>query len=343
VRLKGRQLRFLMTAISGWTVVRVVATLPGAEVALLPSIPLDAAKAYAARALPAHETVPSVSVATNGLQARPFDPALQHPPTAAKTAPSAAFLPVDAPAPASAHARSAVPLAPAYAATPLIPAFGRPAQASSPSRWSAGAYLFVRPGDTQASLAGGGALGGSQAAARITYRINPDGPVRTALALRTYAPLHGPGAEAAAGFDWHPVAGRPLRLSVERRVALDGWGRNAWSAYAAGGVYAEPLPKVVVDGYAQAGIVGMRARDLFVDGGLRAGRRIALGDTMLVAGGGVWGAAQPRAERLDAGPRLALSVPVADVSLTVAAEGRFRLAGAARPGSGAALTVAVDF
>jgi hypothetical protein len=210
------------------------------------------------------------------------------------------------------------------------------------SRWTASAYAFVRPG-SGASLAGGGALGGSQAAARVTYRLNGDTTVRTALAARVYAPLRGRGAEGAVGLDWHPLPTIPFRLSVERRVGLDRAGRDAWSAYAAGGFYAEPRPGAVVDGYAQAGVVGARSRDLFADAAVRVGRRMNLGKAALVVGGGAWGAAQPGAERLDVGPRVATAVPVMGGTLAVAAEARLRVAGQARPGSSAALTVSVDF
>ena len=51
---------------------------------------------------------------------------------------------------------------------------------------------------------------------------------------------------------------------------------------------------VVVDGYAQAGMVGARRRDLFADGALRGGYRRELGGSRsLTLGGGAWGAAQP--------------------------------------------------
>jgi hypothetical protein len=236
------------------------------------------------------------------------------------------------------YAASATPSEPD--AIPFVPV--RP-PAPKRSRWTLSAYLFARPGEG-ASLASGGALGGSQAAARITYQLNGDGPVRTAAVARFYTPLHVKGAEAALGFDWHPLSRVPLRLSVERRIALDDAGCNAWSAYAAGGFYTEVLRRALVaDGYAQAGVVGAHRGDLFVDGALRAGHRIALGKSALTIGGGLWGAAQPGVSRLDAGPRAALVLPVATHSISAALEGRFRIAGRASPGSGVALTLGVDF
>ena len=211
------------------------------------------------------------------------------------------------------------------------------------SRWAASFYAFVRPGGSRPGLAGGGELGGSQAAARIAYRLNRSGPVRTALAVRSYAPLHDKGAEVAAGLDWHPWPKVPVRLSVERRVALDRAGRSAWSAYGAGGFYMERLDgALVLDGYGQAGVVGARARDLFADGAVRAGHRVKLGPVSLAGGAGLWGGAQPGAARLDLGPRLGVTLPLAGHSFGLAVEGRFRVAGHARPGSGMALTLGIE-
>lgn len=203
------------------------------------------------------------------------------------------------------------------------------------------AYVFVRPGGTRPSLAGGGELGGSQVAARLAWR--PRGGA-LGLAARVYAPLRHDGAEAAVGIDWHPAPVLPLRLSIERRQRLDGAGRSAWSAYAAGGFYRGGAPGALeFDGYAQAGVVGARRRDGFVDGALRLGYRLPARHVVPVMGVGLWGAAQPGVSRIDIGPRASLRLPLAGHVMTVALDGRFRLAGQARPGSGAALTVAADF
>ena len=176
-------------------------------------------------------------------------------------------------------------------------------------------------------------------AGRVAYRLT-DGPIRTAAAARLYAPLGGKGVEGAVGLDWAIAKG--VRLSAERRIGLDRAGRDAWSVYAAGGIYRDPRPGIVIDSYAQAGLVGAARRDLFVDGAVRAGKRIAIGQSSLIVGAGVWGAAQPGVSRLDAGPRVGASLPVAKGSVSMALEGRFRIAGRARPGSGAALTIGFD-
>jgi hypothetical protein len=341
MRLKGRQLRFLMTAVGGWTMLRIVATLPGAAPLPVRIAAAPLAKAYAARADAHQETVapPALRHATVVHSAALMSRRAIRAEARTESRPARQDVGTERTAPT---AIAMVQADPVWAPATLAPgpALG---PAARRSRWTVSGYVFSRPGGQQPSLAGGGSLGGSQIAGRVTYRLNPGEEVRIALAARAYAPLHGKGAEVAAGVDWHPLPGRSLRLSVERRVGLDAWGRDAWSAYAAGGFYAEPLRQAVVDGYAQGGVVGTRTRDLFADGAVRVGHRASIGATTLVAGGGIWAAAQPRAERIDAGPRLALTIPVADGHLAVAAEGRFRVAGDARPGSGAALTVAVDF
>jgi hypothetical protein len=215
-------------------------------------------------------------------------------------------------------------------------------RASSVSRWAGEAYLFVRSGKGRPSLAAGGQLGASQAAVRITYALDHS----FSLVARAYAPLDTPDAsEGAFGVDWHPVPDAPVRLSVERRFAGRGGGRDAWSAYGAGGFYKSGLPGgVEADGYAQAGIVGVRRRDLFADAALRLARPIALNERHVIRlGGAGWGAAQPGAARLDLGPRAALTLPLGPATVTAALDYRIRVAGDARPGSGAAFTLSAGF
>ncbi|TVV71479.1 hypothetical protein [Sphingomonas solaris] len=262
-------------------------------------------------------------------------PATPAPSTPADAAPAMAATG----SPAASSTRS-VPVAPfGGALVGVAPATAAPAG----SRWSGGAYLFRRGEGGSPALATGGQLGGSQAGARVAWRLDPAD--RFAVVARASTPLRETrGAEVAAGVDWHPLPGRPLRVSVERRVDVGGAGRDAWSAYAAGGFWRPIGRGVVGDGYAQAGVVGARRRDLFADGALRAGYRRELGaGRSLTVGGGAWGAAQPGVARLDVGPRVALGLPLAGTSVTAAAEWRVRVAGDAAPGTGLAITLAADF
>ncbi|RVT89183.1 hypothetical protein [Sphingomonas crocodyli] len=227
---------------------------------------------------------------------------------------------------------------------PSLPLPPLPAATPGSTRWHGSAWLFARDGGG-VDLARFGQLGGSQAGARLAWRVDGSGRIPVSIATRAYAPLSTrSGAEGAIGIEIEPIRRAALRLSVERRFGVTRGGRDAWSAYAAGGLYREFGRDIVADAYAQAGIVGARRRDLFADGAVRAGRRLRLGRThRLIVGAGAWGAAQPGAKRLDVGPRVAIVVPVDRTTVTLASEYRIRVAGDARPGSGLALTLATDF
>jgi hypothetical protein len=338
VRLKGRQAQFVAGTISVWILGRVIMLSVGG---LTP--PLEA---------PSSDKIADLRLPWPSSNSTYFEPSRG----ALRTLVARHFRKiarVEHAAEAHEAAMSALSFAPpretiASKAGQQDPKLANPAvrapSTKKHARLRGSSYLFVRPGRAGADLAGGGALGGSQAAIRYQYQLNPGSVVRTAFVFRAYTPLHGRGAEAAVGLDWHPLASIPVRLSFERRVALDHSGRDAWSAYAAGGFYTEPLRDVlVVDGYAQAGVVGLHQRAVFTDGAVRAGRRVAIANSSTTWGVGVWGAAQPGAARLDAGPRIAAVLSAGRTTISAAVEGRFRLAGHASPGSGAAMTLAVDF
>lgn len=344
--LKGRQARFLAMLVSLWVGVRLAWLWPaapppahdesrgGTQSIAEPGLERDASFLAAAwpddRERYARAAAPSPA-ALHLAPKMPGDPA---PDPRRRAAPFLVTAPASEDPPAQPPARRPV------RASATIPG-GAPAFPPAPHSTraiEAQAYLYVRPGSGRA-LASGSALGGSQAAARIAVPFAANGGI--SAAARLYAPLAGKGAEAALGLDWRPLAGVPLRFSIERRQRLDAEGRSAWSAYAAGGFYRAPLPHLILDGYAQAGIVGVHRQDLFVDGALRAEHVMESSSLPpLGLGAGIWGAAQPGAARLDAGPRLSIRLPFADHSATFAVEGRFRLAGDARPGSGVAMTLA---
>jgi hypothetical protein len=186
------------------------------------------------------------------------------------------------------------------------------------------------------SLASGGQLGASQAGARLIYNFTR----QIALTARTSSEVGRRGGEIAAGVRVQPLAGVPVWLTAERRQAIGryGGGRNAFALFAEGGLYQRPLPwRLSFDTYLQGGVVGLKSRDLFIDGGLTVTRPVF---RKFSAGFGIWGGAQPGLYRLDAGPRLTMRVRG---NLKVHVDWRQRLAGNARPGSGPALTLAGDF
>ncbi len=217
---------------------------------------------------------------------------------------------------------------------PIPPSF--PPTAPRARHWSASAWLLLRDDPGGAALAPGGALGGSQAGARLLREVGGG----VALSARLYLPLRRrTAAEAAAGLDWRPAAHLPLHLLAERRQALGRDGLSAFALTAYGGL-SRALPRGFrIDAYAQAGLVGTRSRDPFADGSVRISA--ALGPVEV--GGGGWAAAQPGVRRVDAGPSVSYRLPIRGAGLRLQVDWRFRLAGDTAPGSGPALTLAADF
>jgi len=186
------------------------------------------------------------------------------------------------------------------------------------------------------SLASGGQLGASQAGARLVYNFNR----QLALSARISSEVGRRGGEVAAGVRVRPLVGLPVWLTAERRQRIGrfGGGRSDFALFAEAGLYQRPLPwRLSLDSYLQGGVVGVKSRDLFIDGALSITRPVYRNFSF---GFGVWGGAQPGLSRLDAGPRVTMQVRR---NLKVHADWRQKLAGNARPGSGPALTLAGDF
>jgi hypothetical protein len=95
--------------------------------------------------------------------------------------------------------------------------------------------------------------------------------------------------------------------------------------------------RFTLDAYVQAGIVGISARDPFIDGAFAFTRPVT---GRFSAGLGFWGGYQPGLYRIDAGPRI--SIRLRD-NIYAHVDWRQRLAGSASPASGPALTLAADF
>jgi hypothetical protein len=185
------------------------------------------------------------------------------------------------------------------------------------------------------SLANSGNLGGSQAGARLTYAFTR----QIAASVRTSSDVGRRGAELAAGVRVQPLAGLPVWVTAERRQRIGSFGgRNAFAIFAEAGVYQRPLPwQFSLDAYLQGGVVGLKSRDLFIDGAFAFTRPVYRNFS---AGFGVWGGAQPGLYRVDAGPRITMQ---ARKNVKVHFDWRQRLLGNAQPGSGPAVTLAADF
>lgn len=345
--MSGRPLRFLAVVIGGWAAIRVAMLWP----APLPGPPRVAV------ALPAPNAVAPAGMSAS--RAPPVPHAL--PPSAA--APRQAMaMPATRPRRAGNPGRIALALAaltrmgPAAAPPllalgnaaaddrapgnrPVAPALIVPGTQAGAARLRAAFWLIAREGQ---GLGGpfGGQLGGSQAGARVAYAI--DRSRRLALAARIATPLAGAGAEAAFGVEWQPTR-LPVRVVAEQRVAIDRGGRGP-TIGVVGGAGPLPIRGFRLEAYGQAGVIGRGAGIGYADGAVRIDRRlIARRGAELSAGGGLWGAAQPGAARLDIGPLIGLTLPVADRRLRLAIEWRERIGGRAAPGSGPAISLGADF
>jgi hypothetical protein len=214
------------------------------------------------------------------------------------------------------------------------------------SRWSAAAWLLWRP-EMGTGLARAPLLGGSQAGARIDYRLAGDGG-RGELAVygRASRAFIGPSSEEVAlGLAWRPGQ-LPVSLLVERRERLGPGGRSGFALLAAGGTGPRDIaPALEIEGYAQAGIVGLPGRDAFADGKMNLGYRLTAPRKArrVTLGASLSGSVQRGASRLDIGPELKLRLPVRGGAMRLSAEWRTRIAGGARPGSGPAVTLVAQF
>ncbi|HTH29360.1 MAG TPA: hypothetical protein VL918_12935 [Sphingobium sp.] len=343
----GRPVRFVAMVIGGWTAMRMMLFLPemGSKDAPLvaaqrrpPSVlqqaatiesrsgevPAPAGVAVLGRAIPATRKAELRNAAVEESTL----PALADPPRAR---------------PATAY-----PVAAAATSTEPIGIPGPPRQGGRSSRWSGATWLLWRPDSGTPSLAPAGRLGGSQAGIRLDYALDDGSPLRPVLYARLSGALVQPlAAEAAAGIALRP-AGLPLSIAVERRAALSRGGRNDFALVVAGGVYQRPLTRHLrVDGYGQAGIVGLSRADAFADGRLAVEGVVArlageVDGSDVTVGAAFWGGAQPGLARLDIGPQLNARFPVGAVHVRISADWRQRIAGDVRPASGPALTISLD-
>ncbi|WP_219892781.1 hypothetical protein [Aquisediminimonas profunda] len=212
--------------------------------------------------------------------------------------------------------------------------------------WQLSGYALLRTGSGQAGIATNGQLGGSQIGLRAQRQIIRSGQFSLSASGRISAPIIlEEGKEAGFGFALKRSGRVPVELIVERRVGLDRGGRNAVAALVATGFDDVHIPaKLLFSGYVQAGAVGLKSRDGFVDGALRAEHALLdFEKGGLRIGGVLAGSAQPGVSRVDLGPTIAARFRVAHTSFRVAAEWRERIGGNALPGSGPTITLGFDY
>ena len=139
------------------------------------------------------------------------------------------------------------------------------------SRWRFSAWTLLRGEKGAPSLASAGQLGGSQAGFAASYRLSGSPGRPLLIFARLTRPVRSNGAETAIGLSAQPLAGAPVTLAAERRIALERGGRNAWALGVYGGVDRVRLPLALeLDAWAQSGIVGANSRDLYADGACRS-------------------------------------------------------------------------
>lgn len=229
------------------------------------------------------------------------------------------------------------------AAPVLVPLAAPVSRQGQQSRWSGNAWLIARGGVGIDPGLRGGQLGGGQTGGRLAYALGD--ARRLALVARIAAPLSGAGREAAFGAEWRPTR-LPVRLVAEQRVALGrGNGGGGPSVAIIGGAGPAAIGHGFrLEGYGEAGFIKRALVEGFADGAVRVDHPLGrLGPVALGAGVGSWGAAQRGAARLDIGPTLGAEAPVSGKSLRPSLDWRQRIAGEARPGSGVALSLGVNF
>ena len=206
------------------------------------------------------------------------------------------------------------------------------------------AYSFWRmSGADQPSLASAAQYGGSQSGIQFGYDLDGQRDSGLAIVASGAATPSAGGEELALGLRWQRPAKLPLALNAERRVILN--GRDKWAFYAAGGFDGQPLPaRFRLDGYGQLGWASGDAGGAFFDTQLRASRPLArVSAAKIGAGAAIWAGGQEDVHRIDIGPTVTVDYPLGETRIDIRLDWRHRIAGNARPGGGAALTVATAF
>ena len=246
---------------------------------------------------------------------------------------------------------------PALAARVPAPPGPVPRPAGQPAwRWSGDGWILWRSGGNGFNLPGAGlpgagppsgVYGASQAGVVLRYRLAPASGQRPALYLRATSALARPrGEELAAGVVLRPLPRLPVSALAEARVTRHPDGTRVRPALA---MVSEVPPVALPLGlrgefYGQAGWVGGRDQTPFIDGQLRLERAVvgAAGAEFRL-GAGAWGGAQRGTGRIDLGPAAGLDLPLGPARARLTADYRVRVAGAAAPGSGLAVTFSAGF
>lgn len=230
------------------------------------------------------------------------------------------------------------------AMTPLTGIAGRIAKSR---RLSVDSWIYLRQDSASVPTGIGGSYGGSQSGFVARYDLAPASRFQPRAYLRASRALAGlQDSEIAAGLSARPFPDVPVSVSGEARFYRTSSGEEFRPAvYAVTHFPPQSLPLgMQAETYFQGGYVGGKYATPFIDGQLRIDREfIRMGRFALRGGGGAWGGAQKGAERIDIGPALSLQFNDGKFNSRLSLDYRFRLAGDAAPGSGAALTLSAGF
>ena len=326
-QISGRPLIFMAMVLAAWTGTRLFLSFPPEAEAAPSALPHPAAMsvrtAHIPQSLPGK---PPAFLSHRRMKSVAIHPALA-PPLPATRWTTRNLDPPTTPPPA-----------------PLLPLSHLPdGTLPKPKRLQAAAWLYWRaPGDS-AAFVPQGRLGGSQLGLRLDRDMSATPAGEVAAYARLTSALEQPhGAELALGASLRPRLPWPLSFGIERRIALDDHGRNAFALVAATGLRCTCGPAdLILDGYAQGGMVGFARQHGFADARLSALHPLAASG--LSAGLSISGGAQPRLARLDIGPMLEWRLPTRPMPSRLTIEWRERIGGKAAPGSGLAVTLATDF
>lgn len=235
-----------------------------------------------------------------------------------------------------------------------IPRFPDPPATPRRGNLSAYVWLHARLGSegnppfhgTNGRSIANGQYGGSQAGAILSYRLLDRPAPELAVYGRLSAALDPLSqGEIALGARIRPVRKLPLAVHAEQRFDADSASFSGTAFYATGGTGPDAvIERFALETYAQAGYVLGRNETYFFDGAATVQRPLAefTGRT-LSAGAGLWAGGQRDFRRLDVGPRARFDLSADKGWTSIAVDGRIRVAGNARPGSGVALTVSASF
>ncbi len=211
------------------------------------------------------------------------------------------------------------------------------------SRLSGDLWLFTR---NSSGIVSGTALGASQGGGRLRYRLSP-GQLNKSIAasLRFATPLQGRGMEISPGLSLAVGQKLPVELIIERRIRPDQDAQDQWAILAAAGLPTTGIAyRTTVEGYAQAGIVGVKQKTPFIQIGVGAHRTmISQNNLHIKVGAGLWADQQKSTRRVDLGPELVALAKAGERPFRLSAQWRFKVSGNAKPGSGPSLSVATSF